>query len=170
MQLCNETKFAVAMDLHGRMIVPDAELTAIELLAAPSSEEVETLSKQLQRQLLDYRSPMAAPQRRFLQHQLSEALPGRVDLPMLAAEELAARFIEAGPVRLPALGLHQVPPGDLWEFSPPSGRSLLLFETEHLRAKMLGVIVAEQIPADVNVRVLPPGFSAPSFLSDTAGP
>src|SRR5579872_3254195 len=75
MQLCNETKFAVAMDLHGRMIVPDAELTAIELLAAPSSEEVETLSKQLQRQLLDYRSPMAAPRGS------SDACRGRIGSP-----------------------------------------------------------------------------------------
>jgi signal transduction histidine kinase len=171
MELQREKKYWRAMDSHGRLIVPDAELMAIELLNGPASDQAGALFKQLQAQLLDYQSGMAAPQRRFLMHRLSRLFPGQANFsPLLPAEDLAARVIEAGPARPSPPGLHPTLLPEAWQFSSTDGHVLLLFEAEHFRARMPGVIAPQTLPSDVTVALLPPGASEASLLSAAAGP
>ena len=88
--------YRTAVDPQGRLIVADARLRALELMGGDEHARFRLTAQRLQTQLADYDDPaLAAGQRRFLMKRL-QLIIGREDVfPTLAAEELAARFVES---------------------------------------------------------------------------
>jgi hypothetical protein len=67
-----------ATDAEGRLIVPNTELMAIELVKGSSPGKAEVLFNRLEEQLLNYDSVMSSAQRRFLMRELQRLFPKRV--------------------------------------------------------------------------------------------
>jgi signal transduction histidine kinase len=130
-------QFAGAVDAQGRLIVPNAELLALEV-GGDSGGLLERLSARVS----DYDSPMPAPQRRFLMRRLLQLFPRQAAFPTLAAEDLAADYLEAKPANILAI---------------KAGKMLLLYRTETLQRRMREVL-------GTNLALLPPGTDAGSYL------
>jgi len=142
-------RFAQTSDAQGRWIVPNAELMALE-----SGDPSRPLMERLRAQLLDYNNAMPAPQRRFLMRRLQELFPQEPVFPTLAAEVLAAGYVEAGPVHAAGEVLRPAPLPGLWQIASSDRRLTLLFATSRLQ-KMLGT----------NFVLTPPGQSAGQYAT-----
>ncbi len=166
-----EERYRSATDGQGRLIVPSAALMALELLKGLAPDRTAIPLARLKQRLLDYDDPaLAAPQRRFIMRELQRLFPDAAVAQMLAAEDLAARCLDAGPVHpgeavLRATGL----PG-VWQFSSAHAQAVTLHQTEALLARMRVGLAAIVLPPDVSVTILPPGKEFERFfLSLPAG-
>jgi signal transduction histidine kinase len=138
-------RFAQAADADGRWIVPNTELMALE-----AAGESRPLLELLRAQLLDYDRPMPAPQRRFLMRRTQQLFPRQPAFPTLAAEELAAAYLEERPT-------------NLWQIAAGNGRVLLLFRTDSLPRRLRGAIGPD-------TALLSPGKETGNYLvADSAG-
>src|SRR5882672_789099 len=161
-----EEQYRRAMDVEGRLIAPNAELLAVELLKDSEPGQVSAPLERLKQQLLDYdNSPLPASQRRFLMRELQQLFPQEVAFPTLAAEDLAARHVESGQGRPtePFLRLTSFP--GVWQFGSNRGRVVTLHQTESLLARMRAAISSPNLPADVMLTFLPPGKEPEKSLS-----
>ena len=137
--LSNE-KYNQAVDLQGRLIVPNAQLMALKLMGDREHSVCNQLADLLQKRLNDYANPaMSGAQRLFLMQEFKNLSPDRAKLPLLPAEELAARFIEvkAPPPRQESVFLPSPLPG-IWQLASSDGRLLALWQTETIVAQSLG--------------------------------
>ncbi len=153
-----EERYRHAADAQGRLLVPNAELMALELLRDSAPDRARATLELLKKRLLNYDdSALSAPQRRFLMHEVQRLFPDEKLSPMLAAEDLAARCLEAGPIHAgePALCLTALP--GVWQFASARGRVVFLFQTEALVERMRAAITSQLLPADVSLTFLPPG-------------
>jgi signal transduction histidine kinase len=149
---------SLARDTHGRLIAANVELMAIEL--AEESAITDAIRQRLLQRLdahVDGRLP--ASQRLFLMKRLAELIPGSVDASLLAAEDLAARFVAAQPrpSRTPALQSSQL--ADVWQVATSDGRLLLLLKTETVAEQSALVIRNTDLPEGVQISIIPPGQS-----------
>lgn len=166
-----EERYRHATDSQGRLIVPNAELMALELLGSSSSNRPHVPLERLKRRVLDYDDPaLPAPQRRFLMRELQRLFPDPALAVLLAAEDLAARYVEAGPATVVEPGLrHSGLPG-VWQSASSLGRVLTLHQSEALVRRMRAGISSQLLPEDVSVAFLPPGKEFERFfLSLPAG-
>jgi signal transduction histidine kinase len=104
-------------------------------------------------------------------NRLAELLPGAIDTQLLAAEDLAARFVAAHPkpARLVALQSSQL--ADVWQIATPDGRLLLLLKTETVTAQSAIVVSETRLPDSVQISIVPPGKpqSVDELISIRAG-
>lgn len=100
----NTSPYNRATDRTGRMIMPNAELLAMQTLRDPDSSSFQKTAAQLARHLNDYTLPIPASQRRFLMEQHVALVPNGPAFPTLEAERLAARYLDAlnDPASMPA--------------------------------------------------------------------
>ena len=166
-----EERYRHATDAQGRLLVPNAELMALELLKDSAPDRARATLERLRTRLLDYDDPaLSGPQRRFLMHEVQRLFPDQTFSPMLAAEDLAARCLEAGPIRAGEPDLRPTALPGIWQFGSAHGRAVTLHQTETLLARMRTGITSQLLPADVSLTVLPPGKEFErSFLSLPAG-
>ena len=166
-----EERYRHATDAQGRLLVPNAELMALELLKDSAPEQARATLERLKARLLDYDNPaLAAPQRRFLMHQVQRLFPDETFSAMLAAEDLAARCLEAGPVRAGEPTMRPTALPGVWQFASARGRVVALYETESALDRMPTRNVWQFLPADVSVGVASPGHEIEqAFLSLPAG-
>ena len=166
-----DERYRHATDLQGRLLVPNAELMALELLKAPATKQAPAPRIRLRKRVLDYGDPdLSSPQRRFLMRELQKLFPDPGVAQMLAAEDLAARCLDAGPLRVrdPVLRPSAVP--GVWQFAATHGRVVALHQTDALIERMRRGVVSQLLPADVSVTLLPPGKEFERFfLSQPAG-
>jgi len=168
-----DERFERAIDAQGRLLVPNAELLALELLNAPADASVrDAVLQRLKRQVLDYdNSTMSAPQRRFLLRQLQALHPDAEVHLMLSAEDLAAQYLETVPNRVDEPGLRSTALPGVWQFASSRGRVVTLHRTESLVTGLRAGTASQNLPPDVSLSLLPPGkeseTSLPSLL---AGP
>ncbi len=128
-----EDKYRNAMDAHGRLIAPNSQLLALQLMKDSNQEEFLSLAADLARRLNDY-SDVAMPsaQRRFLMQSLQQTMPDPVQFPTLDAETLAAEYLESQrPTPQPNL-LTKVGRADLWHIGSQDKRIVMLFRTLHI--------------------------------------
>jgi signal transduction histidine kinase len=165
----SEEKYARAMDLRGRLIVPNVHLMALQLMgkSSPSpfgrGELMEKLADQLQKRLNDYDDPtMSGTQRRFLMQEIKQLLPNQVKLPLLPAEELASRFVElkALPPRKEGV-LQPSPLPGIWQLASSNGRLMTLWRTETIVAQSDSVISRPAPPGEVAIALRPPKAENP---------
>jgi signal transduction histidine kinase len=151
--------------------VPNAELMALELLKDSAPDQARATLERLKARLLDYDDPaLSAPQRRFLMHQVQRLFPEETFAPMLAAEDLAARCLEAGPIRAGEPTMRPATLPGVWQFASARGRVVALYETESALDRMPTRNAWQFLPADVRVGVASPGHEIEqAFLSLPAG-
>jgi signal transduction histidine kinase len=163
-----QSRYAHAVDEQGRLVAPNAELMAIELLKDSAPDQARHIVEGLRRRLLEYDNPaMSGSQRRFLMHEVQSLFPAQAAFPTLAAEELAARFIEAGHLHGTEPGLRPTALPGIWQFASRSGRVVTLHESERLVARMRAGAAAQVLPSDVELSVLPPGKEFERYLLST---
>lgn len=146
------------IDAQGRLIAPNATLMALELLPADATAQRRELLTQLATRALDYSdSAMSSAQRHFLLRELAKADPASPHTPLLAAEDLAVRWLATSPAgpREPVLQPSAI--DDLWQFATPDGRIVLLHYTEPLLARLRSVIALPDQPADIRIDFVQPG-------------
>ena len=159
-----EERFAQVTDAQGRLLAPNAQLLALELLSSDGALRALTWER-LRKATLDYdNSTMSAPQRHFLLGQLQRLHPEAETRTLLAAEDLAAQYVETGPVRFGEPGLRATSMPGVWQFASGHGRVLVLHRTEGLLARVRTGPVARLLPPDLNLVLLPPGEEAEGFF------
>jgi signal transduction histidine kinase len=130
-----------AGDAPARNVEANQEVLALESLTNHTDVHFRQIARQLRDWVNDYKgNALPSAQRRFIMHVLRRLDPGE-ELPTLAAEELAGRFLDAGPtagLREPVL--HASTVRDVWSVSSPKGSVLALFTTASLRKRLAGAI------------------------------
>ena len=112
-----------------------------ELLAAESSKDA---AARLRDRVNDYSNTLPSAQRRFIMHEMQRIDPG-MKFPTLAAEELAARYLESNSP-------------DILPVPSPHRRVVALFTTDGLRAKLSELI------RDAEIKVAAPGEDTTTAL------
>ena len=166
-----EARYQRATDAQGRLLVPNAELMTLELLKESAPDRMRATVERLSKRLLDYDDPsLSAPQRRFLMHEVQRLYSNPALSPMLAAEDLAARCLEAGPIRAGEPTMRPAALPGVWQFASARGRVVALYETESVLDRMPTRSAWQFLPADVRVSVAAPGHEVEqAFLSLPAG-
>jgi len=166
-----EERYRRATDAQGRLLVPNAELLALELLKDSAPDQERAPLERLKQRVLDYDEPaMSAPQRRFLLRELQRRFPDPAVAQMLAAEDLAARCVEAGPIHPGEPGLRPGALPGVWQFASGGGRVVTLHQTDALVAPDAKRISAQLGPVEESLTFLPPGKEFQRFfLSLPAG-
>ena len=91
-----EDRLRQADDGQGRLVVPNADLMALELAEEIAPEQAAEIRARLRACVLDYEHfRMPAAQRRFLLRELQRREDGDLIAHMLSAEDLAAAFLAA---------------------------------------------------------------------------
>jgi len=161
-------QFALAdatVDEHGRMVAANAELLALELLAGKSDPREKQIFERLCTRLNRYSSDtFPAAQRRFLMHEVARLHPDAV-FPTLAAEDLAARFLESDPDLAHQASLRATELRDVWMMDSPKGSALALFATDGVRARLNGLARYNHWPKGVSIVAGAPGEEASGDLS-----
>ncbi|HSU54546.1 MAG TPA: HAMP domain-containing sensor histidine kinase, partial [Candidatus Dormibacteraeota bacterium] len=167
-----QERFARATDEQGRVIVPNAELRALELLNNSTNSQTQAVLRKLKEQLTNYHtSSIPSAQRRFLMRELLRLFPNQVEFPTLPAEDLAARYLDAASPSQTEPVLKQAPLPDLWQFSSAHGRVLVLHHTDALLQRLASSVSPQLLPADLKLSLLPPGkVPDQALLSMLAGP
>ncbi|HTS16376.1 MAG TPA: HAMP domain-containing sensor histidine kinase [Verrucomicrobiae bacterium] len=158
----------IIIDREGRAIYPSDALKRsveanTELLALESSTNRSSDAfARLQDRLNDYGADtLPSAQRRFLMHELRRMDPS-LQFPTLAAEELAARYVETNPAMPNGTVLRPTPLSDVWTVASPNGRMRALFTTAGLKTRLGGAIRESALPKGVSIAVLSPGEEAMS--------
>ncbi|HOX58092.1 MAG TPA: HAMP domain-containing sensor histidine kinase [Candidatus Paceibacterota bacterium] len=160
-----EERFRAATDAQGRLVAPNAELMAVELLKDSTPERAREPLKRLRQRVLDYDDAgMSAPQRRFLMRELQRLSPDEALQRLLAAEDLAARWVETGVEISPEPGLRGTALPGVWQLACGRGRVLTLHRTEGVVGRMRGAVSAQLLPEDVKLAFVPPGKEFERFL------
>jgi hypothetical protein len=125
---------AIEKNFRGNSLVAADE--RLLLLRLTKSREV---MRRLIAQIDDYSAPMPSPHRLFLMDAVKE-LALDTAFPTLAAERLAAQFVEAGGAYSldPALQRTRLP--DIWQLVPPNHRTIALFRTDTVVGAMRSLI------------------------------
>jgi signal transduction histidine kinase len=151
-----KSRFAEVVDPQGRLLAADAQLRALELLGEQKQPGFEQIAHRLAKRLADYRTPtLPSAQRRFLMKELGRLAPGTAVFPTLAAEELAAAYVE---VRWPSPGGALQPSGlpGAWHFASPGGRIVGLLRGSTILHRTAALMATDALPAEVQVGVVPP--------------
>jgi len=108
---------------------------ALELLKESGPDQARAPFLRLRQRVFDYGdAALSSPQRRFLMREMLKLFPDPGVAQMLAAEDLAARRLEAGPLlsRDPVLRPSGLP--GVWQFASTHGRLVALYQSEALQA------------------------------------
>jgi signal transduction histidine kinase len=167
-------RLQAATDPGGRWLWADLMLLLIETAKDSDPPLARRTAILLASRLDDYRlAALGAVQRRFLMHELQRQYPERAAPPTMAAEDLAAEYMErrtdrTAPRDLQAAGLDGV-----WKVRSPGGRVLALFRTTTVLSILNRKLGEQVLPAGVRLAVRRP-FDAQSgsdeFLTVAAGP
>lgn len=155
-----DPQYRGATDEHGNMIVPDAQLRALELMTEPGADEYRRILRALVDRLEDYGDPcLSASQRCFLMQQLPPVAPGCPESPMLQAEILAADYLDyrrSNPPPADRRRLRRSGFGDVWELASPdeSAHVVALFREERIFKEMQSLIESELAISDVTVKLV----------------
>jgi signal transduction histidine kinase len=172
-----ETRFENQRDRQNRLIAADLELLAAQMSAekdagraGAGSPPTQEQRQRLKTRVEDYTGDiMPASQRRFLMHELEALSPAERSFPTLAAEDLAARFMETAAASTGEhTTLRQSPVPLISQQGVAHGRVLLLHRAENLPARITSWIPSQTLPAEIRVQIIPPGSSAGQLLLPTA--
>lgn len=157
-------RFRDALDPQGRLIAPNAALRALELLPAGDARAL-ALHATLQARVLDYADPLlGSPQRCFILRTLRHHELSAPATQLLAAEDLASRWLAAGPAPTREPILRNSPIDGVWQLASVSGRVVSLHRTDRLLPRLRSAAAQTGFPADVRLDILPPGHDPDGAL------
>ena len=143
-----------------RLIQPSAQLRALQLMEDRSGPVFQRVEADLSRRLRNYGEPLlSAPQRRFLMKELQVLVPDRV-FDTLAAEELAARYLDTESPAEPTRSLQPSGLSGYWHLKSESGRVVALFGQATIAEELQSHLGGLQRIQGSAVEVLPPGAEA----------
>jgi len=164
-----DPRYAATVDRHGRLIVPNAQLLALDLIArfggldGPYGRLHQPTFAALQARLNNYGAPaVPSAQRLFLMTRLTG---GAVRIPPFAtqtAERLAGELLAAGEVRPAGPALQRTRAAGLWRLATGDGRVTALFRRERILGDMRGLIDADDNLPGAKVSVAVPGEAEPA--------
>jgi len=162
-ELAGDPGLRNAISAQGTMIVPNAQLLILKLAASAEAGrgDVSTLRQQalddLVKRLNDYTdSDLPSSQRRFLLGEVAALAPDVAAFPTLAAEELAAEYLEHNPALPTEAKLQRTPLVNVWQLPSTDRTIVALFREDRLKKELATLIDALALP-DVRVTVLAPG-------------
>ena len=168
-----DTQYRDARDTHGRFIVPNAQLLAIQLMDDREHPHREGTLEALLDRLNDYGDPvLPSCQRLFLMRHLRGVVSDIPEFPTLAAEELAADYLESGPSPVRPSVLVQAPLPSVWRMASPDKTVVALFSEESFLGQMQSLVQSGVSLPDVDVKLQPPGqeeTTSEPFLEISAG-
>ncbi|MGE5609968.1 MAG: hypothetical protein ACM359_11990, partial [Bacillota bacterium] len=126
-------RYGEARNESGRLIAPAALLHALQLITPRQSEKWNRTLQELVRRVQAYDGPFMPSSQRILLMKELQSLAG-VSSPMLAAEELAARYVEIDPPPRAAVGLQRSKDAEIWTLASSSGRTIGLLRDATVRA------------------------------------
>lgn len=149
-----------ALDAQGRVVAANAELLALDLLADKADARFQQIAARLRRRVADYAtSKLPSTQRRFIMRELQrlDSGAGPTDFaPALAAEDLAASYLETNSA-LPTDGaLHPAGIPDLWIVLSPARRTLALLTDARVRSQIDDAMHDSTLPRGVGIKVFSP--------------
>ncbi|HOX03171.1 MAG TPA: HAMP domain-containing sensor histidine kinase [Candidatus Paceibacterota bacterium] len=157
-QLIQDPRSASVATDHGALIVPNAQLLLLKLLRDPNHTLFQDTAGALAERLANYRDPaLSSSQRRFLMEEMVEVAPAVAHFPTLAAERLAADYLEHNPSWPLEPGLQPVGRIGLWRMASSNRTVAALFHDDRLRAETKAV---SSTLADAAVMLLAPGETA----------
>lgn len=145
-----------ATDGGGRLISANAELLALQKIGNPNDPDFKLIEDRLCPRLESYnRSRMPASQRRFIMHEVKRLDPG-IHFQSMAAEDLAASFLDSHAAIVHGTALHQTELPDVWSAESPEGHVLALYTTESLRTKLFEMVQDPSLPPGARLAILAP--------------
>jgi len=97
-RLARDPRFREVVGESGAVVAPNVQLRVLKLLNAPTNETSRAACADLVKRLNDYSDGlMSASQRRFLMEEVRALAPGVAGFPTLAAEQLAADYLDRNP-------------------------------------------------------------------------
>ena len=167
-----DSRFRQAADRQGSLIVPNAQLRALQLLADPSAKAYRTTLALLLQRITDYGDPgLASSQRRFLMDRLQAIVPENLEFPTLAAETLAAEYLEGNPPRSQASGIRPSGLSNVWRLASADGSVVAIFREDRIRADIQALIESEVSLPDATITLDPPEVRQPAsapFVTSSA--
>jgi len=166
-------RFVRSQDSHGRLIVANAELMALELIESAADPRFQAVKDRLVKRVTDYEgAQVPASQRLFLMHKLQQLAPAEDRFPTLEAEDLAARWVEATPNPARAPGLRKTALTNICQFASGSGRVVALQRCDDLLGHIRAVTMLDSLPDGVEIIPVPPEqeLSDDGLIVVTAGP
>ena len=149
-----------AGDAPGRNVNANTELMTLESLTDHSDPRFQPIAAQLRDLVNDYdQEALPSAQRRFIMHELRRLDP-EVVLPTLAAEELAARYLETNPHIAPGPILRPAEVRGTWSVGSSGGRGLALFTTAGLQTRLGNAVREFPLPKGVTITVVAPNEDA----------
>lgn len=153
-----------AVDAQGRLIAPNVEMMVLE------ARHVDPALFGFREQL-EAAVAMPSAQRRFLMRRWEALFPKEPPFPTLAAEDLAARYLETGGELRGEAGLRLSKVPGIWQLPTADGRAVLLFDSTNLTARLRAQLKAQPGPAGAEIVALPPGTAAEHVVAAVeAGP
>jgi signal transduction histidine kinase len=169
-ELATDPGLRNAISAQGTLIVPNVQLLILKLAAGAEAgrDDVDALRQQaldgLVKRLNDYSdSDFPSSQRRFLMGEVTTLAPQAAAFPTLAAEELAAEYLETNPALLTEPKLQRSPIARVWCLSSADRTTVALFRENRLKKDLATLVDLLALP-DVRVTVLLPGET---FASST---
>lgn len=145
-------------DVQGRLIVPSAQLRALQLLASAPDPTRDGLVETLWSRLDDYGEPvLPAAQRRFLMGELRALAPEAPTFPTQAAEALAARYLASDPPSPSSTSLLPTGLPDLWHLASDDGTVVALFEQRRLLQDFELLKSRQTLSLSADIELLAPG-------------
>jgi len=172
-EVLSDPRYRDAVDAHGRLVAPNALLFALELTDDSSDARYSTTLESLVGRLTDYGDPLLpSPQRRFLMRRLQELAPDCPPFPTLAAEELAAEYLQTNPSLPLGSQLLPTPLEKVWRMASADKTVVALFREESVLGEMQTLVASGASLPDADLKLLPPSQAeseqAP-FLAIPAG-
>jgi len=159
-----------AVGAQGTLVVPNAQLLLLKLAAGAEAgpADFSALRQQalddLVKRLNDYTdADLPSSQRRFLMGEVAALAPQATAFPTLAAEELAAEYLDQNPTPPTDLKLQRAPMAKVWRLPAADHSLVALFREDRLKRELAALLAPLALP-DVRATVLPPGES---FASST---
>ena len=169
-ELAGDPGLRNAISAQGTLIVPNAQLLILKLASSAETgrDDFSALRQQalgdLVKRLNDYTdSELPSSQRRFLMGEVTALAPQAAAFPTLAAEELAAEYLENNPALPTEPRLQRAPLAKVWRLPSTDRTIVALFREDRLKKELATLIDSLALP-DVRVTVLPPGET---FASST---
>lgn len=149
-----------ARDAEGRLIGPNAELLALDLINNKADPRFAIVARRLRDRVSDYSSDsLPSAQRRFLMHEMQRLDPD-FHFPTLAAEDLAAQYLESAPESPAESAPRATKLRDIWAIPSANRRVLALLAVTDFRAKLEAAILSPPLPKGVGIAILAPSEDA----------
>jgi len=146
-----------AADPQGRLVVPNAQLLALELMAGRNGPKFRALADKLAERLNDYGGPaMSSAQRRFLMQALGRIDPQTPAFATLAGEELAAEYLETPHEPAKTIHLREAGARGLWHVASGDKRIVAIFREDRLAADLQAAAGLAQPFAGATFRLVRP--------------